>query len=284
MRRACGWRAALALAILLSPVAAAAQQRPLLTEDPETIGAGLVLLEGGFDIAADAVYPATGLKGTLLRLPVVGVSVGISSIAEIQVDGGFYNRLTIKERFDAPLAGRVTAEGDRTSSLEDLVIGTKVRLLGETAGRPALGLRFATRLPNASNESGLGLDTTDFFFSVLVGKTIQSVRFVGNVGAGILADPTEGARQNDVLTYGFSVARAVAQGLEVVGEINGHLHTASFEAAPGTDTRAAMRVGGRYTYGAGRVDAGLIVGMTSRDPSFGFTMGFTYVFHAFRVP
>ena len=26
-----------------------AQQRPLVTEDPETIGSGLVLLEGGFD-------------------------------------------------------------------------------------------------------------------------------------------------------------------------------------------------------------------------------------------
>ncbi len=29
---------------------AGAQQRPLVTEDPETIGAGLVLLEGGFDL------------------------------------------------------------------------------------------------------------------------------------------------------------------------------------------------------------------------------------------
>ena len=28
---------------------ARAQQRPLVTEDPETIGSGLVLLEGGFD-------------------------------------------------------------------------------------------------------------------------------------------------------------------------------------------------------------------------------------------
>ena len=31
---------------------AAAQQRPLVTEDPETIGSGLILFEGGFDLAA----------------------------------------------------------------------------------------------------------------------------------------------------------------------------------------------------------------------------------------
>ena len=39
-------------------------------------------------------------KGNLLRLPLIGVSIGISSIAEIQIDGGFYNRLTITERND----------------------------------------------------------------------------------------------------------------------------------------------------------------------------------------
>ena len=60
----------------------------------------------------------------------------------------------------------------------------------EAAGRPAFGLRFATKLPNASNESGLGLDTTDFYVSLLGAKTVQSIRVVGNLGVGILADPT----------------------------------------------------------------------------------------------
>jgi len=35
------------------------------------------------------------------------------------------------------------------------------------------------------------------------------IRFVGNAGLGILADPTNATRQNDVFTYGASVARAV---------------------------------------------------------------------------
>ena len=102
-------------------------------------------------------------------------------------------------------------------------------------------MRFATRLPNASNESGLGLDTTDFFVSVLLGKTVQSIRFVGNAGLGILGDPVRGDRQNDVLTYGFSVARAVRQGLEVVGEVNGRLDTR--DGDPPAGPRAAARCG-----------------------------------------
>ncbi len=44
-----------------------------------------------------------------------------------------------------------------------------------------------------------------------------------------------------------------------------------------------MRVGGRFTRGTVRLDAGILLGMTSRDPNFGFTAGATYVFKAFDV-
>ena len=89
----------------------AAQQRPLATEDPETIGAGRLLIEGGVDYAHDQHYPVSGLTGNLWRIPVLGVSVGISSIAEIQLDSGFYNRLSIKSRNEAPLSGGATSAG-----------------------------------------------------------------------------------------------------------------------------------------------------------------------------
>ena len=262
---------------------AAAQQRPLVTEDPETIGSGLILIEGGFDYARDIFFPVSGLQGNLVRVPTLGVSFGLSSIAELQIDGGFYNRLTVTSRRPAPLSNQLDFTGDTTHDVEDIVVATKVRLLAEKPGRPAIGLRFATKLPNASNESGLGLDTTDFYFTALAAKTVQSIRIVGNVGLGILGDPTRGDRQNDVLAYGLSLARAVRQGVEVVGEINGRANTRSTEAPPGTDSRATMRLGGRLTHGTVRIDAGLLLGMTSRDPGFGFTAGATWVFRGFTV-
>jgi hypothetical protein len=274
---------AAALALLL-PTVAFAQQRPLVTEDPETIGAGRVLVEAGFDYGRGVSYPASGLEGNLLRVPLVGVSVGVSSIAEIQIDGGFYNRLSITDRVPAPLSDMLTVSGDSTSDVEDLIIGMKIRVAGETTSRPAFGVRFATKLPNASNESGLGLDTTDFLASLVGAKTIRSVRVVGNIGLGILGDPTRGDRQNDVLTYGFSLARAITQPAEVVAEINGQLDTREGAPPPGTGSRGQVRLGARYTIKSWRADAAVLVGVTSRDPSIGFTAGFTYVFNAFTIP
>jgi hypothetical protein len=43
-------------------------------------------------------------------------------------------------------------------------------------------------------------------------------------------------------------------------------------------------VGGRYTRGPIRFDAGVFVGLTTIDPTAGFTAGFTYVFDAFTMP
>jgi len=272
------------LAVLSLAWPAAAQQRPLVTEDPEPVGAGRILIESGFDYARGAEYPASGLQGHLLRVPLVGVSVGISSIAELQIDGGFYNRLSVTSRQSAPLSSMVDQLGDSVHDVEDVVVATKIRVAAETTGRPSFGVRFATKLPNASNESGLGLDTTDFYASILVGKTVGSFRTVGNFGVGILGDPTRGDRQNDVLTYGLSVARALTRAAEIVGEVNGRVDTREGDAPPGTDSRGVARVGARYTTGGWRADAGVLFGVTSGDPDIGFLAGFTYVFNAFKVP
>jgi hypothetical protein len=271
-----------AVAIVLVPAVAGAQQRPLATEDPEVVGPGQLLLELGFDQMWEQRYPASGLQGTLLRAPTFGVSIGLG-IAELQIDGAAFQRLQVKERFDAPLDDLLDFTGDSTSSIDDFTIGTKIRLMSEAPGRPAFGLRFATKLPNASNEQGLGLDTTDFYASLLLAKTVQSLRVVGNAGIGILGDATSGHQQNDVLTYGLSVARALTQGSEVVGELNGRIHTSDLEAAPGTQSSAIARGGLRFTKGPVRIDGGVILGIMENDPKFGVTAGLTWVLNAFTI-
>ena len=255
-----------------------------MPEDPETVGAGNVLVEAGFDAQHDVFYPASGLTGNLLRLPTVGVSCGFSSILELQFDGGLYNRLNITSIEPARLSDKLELTGDSTRDLEDLVVATKIRLVSEAARRPSIGIRFATKLPVAGNESGLGSDTMDFSAILLFGKTVRSVRIVGNFGLGVLSDPVEGDRQNDDILYGLSVARALSPGFEVVADINGRFNTRNARVPPGTETRSTMRAGLRFTHAAVRVDGGLIFGLTSRDPDFGFTAGVTYVFKGFTLP
>lgn len=261
-----------------------AQQRPLLTEDPEAVGAGLVLLEGGFDYRREQPYPVSGLEGHLLKLPTFGVSIGVSSIAEVQIDGLSYQRLSVTERREGPLSDLVNFSGGATSDMDDIVIGAKVRVLSETSRRPALALRFATKLPNAGNESGLGLDTMDFVNTLLVGKTLRALRVVGNVGLGILSDPTRGDRQNDVIVYGVSVAYGVTPVVALVGEVHGHANTRRGAPPPGTDSSGQVRVGGRFSRGGLRFDGAIVRGLTDRDASVGVTGGMTWVFEGMPVP
>jgi hypothetical protein len=275
---------ALTALFLTMPLFASAQQRPLLTEDPETIGAGRILIEAGFDYQRDMEYPVSGLRGHLRRLPVIGVSLGIGSVGEVQIDGGLYNSLSITQRFPAPLSFMFTKTGDTTWDVEDMVVATKVRLVSEGTSRPSIALRSATKIPMASNEGGLGLDTFDFHSTLLMAKTVQSVRIVGNVGLGILSDPTRGDRQNDVLLYGLSFARAVTSRAEVVGEINGRKDTREGDPPPGTESRSMVRFGARYTVSGWRADAAMMFGVTSNDPTIGVGAGFTYVFTAFQNP
>ena len=271
-------------AVLLgTALPAAAQSRPLVTEDPETVGPGQILLEAGIDYNRDAQFPASGLKGNLWRIGTFGLSIGVSSIAELQLDGGIRNKLAIRERSVAPLSSMLTIDGDSTSDVEDFVIGAKVRFLSEGVRRPAMAIRFATRLPNAGNESGLGLDTTDFGFGLAMAKTIESIRVASNLGFAILGDPARGDRQNDVFTYGVSIARAVKTGLELVAEVNGRANTRSGQAIAGLESRSVMRLGSRFTRGPVRVDGALMFGIASKDPTWGFTTGLTWVFNAFTV-
>lgn len=269
---------------------ALAQSRPLVTEDPETVPAGHVLIEAGLDFAHGADFPASGLGGNLWRIGLFGASIGVGPITELQFDGGLRQRLTIVETDSgAPLASLVTVTGDSTGDAEDLRVGAKIRFAGETASRPAMAARFSTRLTMASPESGLGAGTMDFDAGVALGKTVRSVRTVVNVGLGFVGDPVDGHHRHTMVNYGGSLARAVRTGVEIVGELAGRLNTEHTLAAPGgggpsggrAETRTALRFGGRITRGPVRVDSAVMIGLSEADPSWGFTLGGTWVFRAF---
>jgi hypothetical protein len=259
-----------------------AQQRPLTTEDPDVIGEGRVLVEAGIETGTNAWYPLSGLTGNRFAVP-VGVCLGLGRFAELQVDTG-YTWLGIEEREDAPLAFRVPPGITRTSDILDVTVATKLRVLSEGARRPSIGVRFATRLPNASNESGLGLDTTDFYFSILVGKTIRSFRVVGNAGIGILGNPLVATVQSDAFRGGVSVARPMAPGVDLVGEVTRQSVWFSTVPPPGAEPLGEVRAGLRFRRGRARFDGGALFGLTRRSPDFGVIAGVTIVSQAFAAP
>jgi hypothetical protein len=273
-----------ALFVLAAATPSVAQQRPLKTEDPETIGAGRALVEAGIEYDRDASFPVSGLRGNHWALPSFGVSLGVSSIAEIQFDWIPYQKLSITQQTPgAPLSDVLLLDGDSTDDFGDIQIGAKVRLISETARRPAIGSWFSTRLPNAGNESGLGKDVQDFASAITIGKTVQSIRIVANFGLMMIGNPVRAAAQDDLLIYGVSVARAISQRGEFVGEFSGRANYAK-TTTPGAGDRGVLRFGTRYTTGPVRLDAGILLGLSSRDPEIGLSAGFTWVFNAFHVP
>ncbi len=267
--------------LLVGDRTAKAQHRPLLTEDPQPIRPGQILVETGVGYEHRAKFPLSGLEGDFLQIPYLGFSVGLSSIAEFQVDSGL-TLLFVDSATEAPLSEKVDFTGDTTTDIKDPVIATKILLQHETRRSPAIGFRVATRLPSASNESGLGNDTFDWFVTLLAGKTLGRTRIVGNVGAAVLAMPTEAARQNDVLTAALSITQRATPTIDLVAEVGGRIDLKG-PPPPGTEDRAELRVGARYRADPIRFDGATIIGLGDDDPEFGLTFGVTFTFDAFDL-
>jgi hypothetical protein len=236
-----------------------------------------VLIESGIELAWDQFFPLSGIHGDVIRGPSLGVSAGIGPIAEVQLDWGLFQRVKVNDIEGAPLSAVLDLSSGRGTSVEDLVVATKIRLTGEGARAPALGVRFGTKLPAAARDQGIGQGTTDFFAALLMAKTVRSVRTVGNLGLLLLGNPVRADVPVHAMSLGVSVARALTNEFEVVGEMNGHLDPFGSGNPIGTESRGVFRLGTRYTYRLFRVDAAAVIGMTPRDPGVGLTFGATYV-------
>lgn len=258
------------LALAQSP--ARSGQRPLATVDPALAEPGWGWIETGAGFARDREIPAVGLRGDVLRVPELTFRLGVSERVELRVDTG-YEVLLVRERREAPLSDELDFDGESSSDIRDPVVATLVRLRNESSRGPALGLRIATRLPVASNQSGLGLDTTDFFVTLLAAKDAGRLRGIANLGLGILEVPTVVTSQNDVLTYGLSLAGRVGERLTLAAGVDGHVDL-SGQVHPGTEDSGVLRLGARLG-GASAIDVAILVGLADVDAPIGVTIGMT---------
>lgn len=263
----------MALVAAVAPLRA--QPWPFRTEDAALVAPGAVAAHLGIEVGGDREYPASGLSGTVVRLP-AAVRLGLGR-AELSAEGG-YEFLSIEELAPAPLDSMLDVSGDRTDDVIDPVIGMKVRIAEETPVFPAWSFRVATRLPAAGNESGLGLDTTDFWLWLLAGKSIGPARVAANLGAGVLGIPTRGDRQNDVWGYGLSVTGPLGGGWVAGAEVQGSLDVRG-DTPIGTEERGQARLGLRRPAGRFVLDAAVIVGLHDPDPDLGAAVGLAATFH-----
>ena len=267
-------------AILLATFSlAAAQQRPLITEDVDIIPPGTLRIEGGLDFLQKAKFPVSGLTGDLTRVGVIGVSVGMGPNIEFQVEGVAQNVLSINSRGPSAIPLNLTPGANSANDTGDFTLWAKFKLRNETERGPSLGFRFGVGLPNSSQGTGIGLNQTNAYGQILVGKKFgQDGRFntFGNLGIAILTAPTELFSQNDVLTYGVAGIFRLNKQFSLAGEVNGRANTRPGTGPLGTESQSEARLGMQIRASGLRFDFAGIKGLNSFSPNSGFTVGVTY--------
>ena len=274
-------RFALRLFVLLTMAGAAfGQQRPLITELPEPVEEGKVRLEAGVDFLQNQTFPLSGLRGDLTRIGVIGARFGLGSRIEFQIHGTARNFLNINRRGSGPFAAILDAAGNSTSATGDFLFATKIRLREESGSWPAFSFRIGAELPNQSNESGLGIDTTRTFGSVLVGKHLGKTHVFSSLGVAIIDNPTQLASQSDKLVYGVAFLHPLGSRFRLLGEVHG----AHGNPHPGAEDTAVVRLGTQVRAAGFIWDIAGMAGLQKVDPDSGVIFGVSRDFQIFPAP
>ncbi len=268
------------LILLMSGViVTTAQQRPLITEDVDIIPPGSIRIEAGIDFMQGAKYSVSGIRGDLTRAGVIGISFGMGPNVEFQIEGVAQNYVSINSRGPSAIPLDLAPGANSTNDTGDFTLAAKFKLRNETRRGPSLGFRFGVTLPNSNEARGIGLNATNAFGSILVGKKFgHDGRFntFGNLGLAILTAPTQLFTQNDVLTYGVAGIFHVNKQFAIAGEVNGRANTRPGNGPLGTESMGEARLGMQIRASGLRFDFAAIKGLTSFSPNSGFTVGVTY--------
>ncbi len=262
-------------------VAPAASLLPLVTQQAQTLPAGVAEATVGLAYSGDGRYPGFIEAGqlrrqTVVEAPQLGFNIGVGNWAEFQAS---YETVYLDEQ---------AANGQTNNQFGggDARIFTKLHFVNETARRPGIGMWFGTKLPNATRDSGLGTDDTDFGADFVLSKDFGVVAthlnlgivLLGNTGPFIGNDFTAGG-QDDLFNYNLAVV-SKPLGADKTGATMLRL-MAEFTGASGSrfgNDRDALRFGLQMTRGPGTLYMGVSAGLITASENVGASTGFIYTF------
>lgn len=206
--------------MFIIPVSLLSQQYPVSTETPSILPAGTAHAEVGVGEYFDQSFPLSGFEGTLTKLGMLRFGFSYDGNVELQFDGTLLDILRVKSR-DAAFNSALASTNSETADIGDFTLWTKFRLISEYRFFTSVSIRFGVQLPNASNESGLGIDEFNFYSSFLFEKHYAGIRWVVNTGLGILGDPATLSAQHDTFIFAFGSYIPVGERLTLVFETAG---------------------------------------------------------------
>jgi len=273
--------ALLAYAAFASPLALA-QDRPLRTVDTETVPAGALRTEIGFDFLQDVGFPVSGLRGDETSVGVLDLRMGVGKIVEVEVEGAIQNFLDVKSRGTSFVPNLSLTGVNSTHDTGDFTLATKVRIFKNEGKRPGLAFKFGFIMPNSNQARGIGTNTTNVFALIALEEQIRKLTVFGNLGLEILQAPNALFTQNDVLIYGGAFKYPILRNVNVVGEVNGLYSSRNINnALIGTQSTGQARLGLQIAAGGFTWDLAGIRGLNKFDARSGFTFGISKDFRLF---
>lgn len=265
------------LLVFFLPLILAAQQRPLAVEPATLLESGNGQMEIGGAHFRNQPFPLSGLTGNLSKIGTMRFGIALSEYVELQADGTLLDLLYVTDRDTAYNSVRTTTRNP-TTDVGDFSIWTKFGVLSEYSSGVGLAIRFGVQLPNASNESGLGIDEMNFFSSLLLQKHISG-RWTFNVGLGVLSDPTQLGQQHDVLFY------AVEYYVPMTPSASFILQTAGRTGHDGIGMRrlANGKIGFEKSFGEVAATILGVANFSPADNAKGVELSFSYLFHIIEI-
>lgn len=243
--------------------------RPFRTEAASTLDWG----EHAVEIGADYMSEMTPLpildstaRGDSWRAPVVRYRAGLGR-AEFQVAGALMTGFS-------PDAPGLSSEQE----VGDFAFWMKIEAVQDAPGRPGVGFMVGAKMPNASDETGLGTDESDVFLGLLLSNRRGAHELRLNLGLAILGDPTVNSAQQDLLTYGLAGRHGDRHAFlwEVWGRALGD---------EGRDLdESTLRVGYGYFGDKMSFDASLLAGLDDNSGDLGASLGVTWQLGSARRP
>jgi hypothetical protein len=224
---------------------------------------GVIFFITSYEYKHAWITPLTKIKGNLNRFGLMRFDYFLADKIYLQVRG------TIWE---------VLENSSSVRDVGDFTVSTVATLVEQKNNRPAIGIQIKSKLPNTNQNKGLGPNTIDVSFSLLLKQAKNRLATFYEIGVGILAAPRKLNLQNDVLIYGVGFSYLLNRRTVFCSEITGFISTV--KTAPlGTESRNRFQIGLMYKFEHLALELFPSYGLNRREGNFGIGVGISLQFN-----
>ena len=267
--------AALVLAGVATPFPVETQLRRGAAIQPlATVAGGDFVFGAGVSARRDAGFPLSGLTGDLYSYAALHAAYGFADRAVFEITGTLASVLRVESAgLEPPAPVEGAGPGSRLTDVGDFELA--VTFLPGRLGGLRFGGYLAAKLPNATEASGIGTNTTDVTFGGAGAWGGKGWQLTWRAGVSILQVPAQVFEQSDVFAYAAEWLWSPAGSVRVAVGTRGLANTRPTVRVGTEDTGEAL-LSGEWRLGNWVLDITGGRGYTTRSGSWTAGAGVAY--------